>query len=84
MTFEKYSMDFIGENITQMVHKYLPWIYKDVEWLLQGYLSGVPIEENVENIPYGNTICPSIRFDPYSYVTPGYPKLAAVLGYRDV
>ena len=83
MTFEECSLDFTTEDIAKMWHKYLPWIYKDMEWPLNRYLSGTPIEKAADDNPYAYAICSDIRCDPYGYVAPGYPELAAAFSYRD-
>jgi ADP-ribosylglycohydrolase len=83
MTFEECGLDFTSKDVAKMWHKYLPWIYKDMEWPLQRYLAGTPIDTAADHNPYGHLICPSIRCDPYGYVAPGYPEKAAEFGYRD-
>lgn len=83
LTFEECGFGFTSEDIAKMWHKYLPWIYKDMEWPLQRYLSGTPIERAADDNPYGYVICSSIRCDPYGYVAPGYPEMAAAFCYRD-
>lgn len=83
MTFEECGLDFTSADVANMWNKYLPWIYKDMEWPLQRYLAGAPIETAADNNPYAHVICSSIRCDPYGYVAPGYPEKAAAFGYRD-
>jgi ADP-ribosylglycohydrolase len=83
MTFEENGLDFTSEDVVRMWDKYLPWIYKDMEWPLQRYLSGMNLKTAADINPYAHVICTSIRCDPYGYVAPGYPEKAAEFGYRD-
>lgn len=83
LTFEECGINFSSEDIGKMWHKYLPWIFKDMEWPLNRYLSGVSVDKAANGSPYSHIICASIRCDPYGYVTPGWPEMAAAFSYRD-
>jgi ADP-ribosylglycohydrolase len=83
MTLEECGLNFTSEDIGRMWDKYLAWIYKDMEWPLKRYLADGYVGMAAENSPYSQLICASIRCDPYGYVSPGWPEIAATFGYRD-
>ena len=83
MLVEKHGPDFRSEDIAYMWDEYLPWIWKDVKTPLDRFLAGVPAAEAADNTPYVHCIGASTRCDPFGYMAPGAPEIAAEMSYKE-
>jgi ADP-ribosylglycohydrolase len=81
---EEYGPDFSTEDVGKAWLKYLPVACTAEEITLKNLKAGVPaMEAGVKNNPFTEWIGADIRSDPWGYLAPGYPELAAEMAYRD-
>ena len=81
---EQYGPDFSTQDIGRAWMQYLPFAYSAEETALKNLKAGVPaLEAGVKDNPFTQWIGADIRADPWAYIAPGYPELAAELAYRD-
>jgi ADP-ribosylglycohydrolase len=81
---EEYGLDFRTEDVGRAWLKFLPFAYTAEEMALRNLKAGIPVKEagEIDN-PYTEWIGADIRSDPWGYVAPGWPELAAEMAYRD-
>ena len=84
LILEDYGPDFTVEDVGEAWLKYLPYAHTAEEVALDNLRKGAPALEagEVDN-PFAQWIGADIRSDPWGYVAPGYPMMAATLAYRD-
>ena len=84
LILEDYGPDFTVEDVGEAWLKYLPYAHTAEEVALRNLRNGVPaIEAGAVDNPFVQWIGADIRCDPWGYVAPGYPMMAATLAYRD-
>lgn len=81
---EEHGPDFTTADVAKAWLKYLPFAYTAEAVTLKNLKAGLSALEagDVEN-PYTEWIGADIRSDPWGYLAPGYPELAAELAFRD-
>jgi ADP-ribosylglycohydrolase len=81
---EEYGPDFSTEDVGKAWLKYLPVACTAEDIALKNLKAGVPaIEAGIKNNPFTEWIGADIRSDPWGYLAPGQPELAAEMAYRD-
>ncbi len=81
---EAYGTDFTTDDIGRAWLKYLPFAYTAEEMTLRNLRAGIPaLEAGAIDNPFTEWIGADIRSDPWGYLAPGYPELAAEMAYRD-
>lgn len=81
---EEHGLDFTVENVAASWLKYLPFACTAEEVVLASLKKDVnPLEVAEINNPYTEWIGASIRADPWGYIAPGLPELAAKMAYKD-
>ena len=81
---EEYGLDFSTDDVGKAWIKYLPMACTAEDIALKAIKAGVPAMEAAEaDNPYLHWIGADIRSDPFGYMAPGYPELAAKMAYRD-
>lgn len=81
---EEYGPDFSTKDVANAWLKYLPFGYTAEEITLKNLKAGLPaLDAGEHNNPFTEWIGADIRADPWGYLAPGHPKLAAELAYRD-
>jgi len=81
---EEYGLDFTTSDVGAAWLKYLPMACTAEDLALKALQNGVPAERAaVEDNPFMHWIGADIRADPFGYMAPGYPELAARMAYRD-
>jgi ADP-ribosylglycohydrolase len=84
LIMEEYGPDFGTEEVGKAWLKYLPFAYTAEEITLKNLKAGVPaLEAGARDNPFTEWIGADIRSDPWGYMAPGYPELAAELAHRD-
>lgn len=81
---EEYGPGFSTEDVAKAWLKYLPFAYTAEEVTLKNLRAGIPaMEAGGRENPFTEWIGADIRADPWAYLAPGYPELAAEMAYRD-
>lgn len=81
---EEYGPDFSTEDVGRAWLKYLPFAYSAEETALKNLKAGIPaMEAGARDNPFAEWIGADIRADPWGYLAPGHPELAAEMAYRD-
>ncbi len=81
---EEYGPDFSTEDVGKAWLKYLPMACTAEDIALKNLKSGIPaMEAGVKNNPFTEWIGADIRSDPWGYLAPGCPELAAEMAHRD-
>jgi ADP-ribosylglycohydrolase len=81
---EEYGPDFATEDVAKAWLKYLPVACTAEEVTLRNLRAGVPAQEaGAKDNPFSEWIGADIRSDPWGYLSPGLPELAAEMAYRD-
>ena len=81
---EEYGLDFTVADVGKAWAKYLPIACTAEEIALENMKKGIPAEKAGQtNNPCCEWIGADIRSDPWGYMAPGYPELAADMAYRD-
>jgi len=81
---EEYGLDFTTVDVGKAWVKYLPMACTAEEVALNNLKNGIPAETAAEvDNPYYQWIGADIRSDPWGYIAPGYPELAAEMAWRD-
>ncbi len=84
LIMEEFGPDFRTEDVATAWLNYLPFAYTAEEITLKNLKAGIPaLEAGVKDNPFTEWIGADIRADPWGYLAPGYPELAAELAYRD-
>ncbi len=84
LILEEYGFDFSPADVGQAWLKYLPMACTAEAVALENLRQGLhPPETAMTNNPYAEWIGAAIRADPWGYVAPGLPELAAELAWRD-
>lgn len=81
---EKYGPDFSTHDVGKAWIEYLPHACTAERVTLQNLRKGIPADRAaLENNPYIQWIGGDIRSDPWAYMAPGLPELAAEFAFRD-
>jgi ADP-ribosylglycohydrolase len=81
---ENYGLDFTVGDVGEAWMKYLPMACTAEEIALKNLKKGVPAEKAAEkDNPFCQWIGADIRSDPWGYMAPGCPELAAEMAYHD-
>lgn len=81
---EEYGPGFSTENVGKAWVKYLPVACTAEDIALKNLKTGIPAVKSGEtDNPFTEWIGADIRSDPWGYIAPGWPELAADLAYRD-
>jgi len=84
LVVEEYGPDFSTGDIAKAWLKYLPFAYTAEEITLKNLNAGIPATKAGDwDNPFTEWIGADIRADPWGYLAPGYPELAAEMAYRD-
>jgi len=84
LILEKYGKDFTTDDVGEFWLKHIPYAYTAEDAALRNLRNGIPGSKAAEyHNPYVQYIGADIRSDPWAYVAPGYPELAAEFAYRD-
>jgi ADP-ribosylglycohydrolase len=81
---EEYGPDFTTNDVAKAWLKYLPIACTAEEITLKNLKAGISARQAgaIDN-PFTEWIGADIRSDPWGYLAPGWPELAADLAYRD-
>ncbi len=81
---EEYGPDFSTEDVGRAWLKYLPFAYSAEDVTLRNLKADIPaMEAGASQNPFTQWIGADIRSDPWGYLAPGYPELAAEMAHRD-
>ncbi|MEN4011231.1 MAG: ADP-ribosylglycohydrolase family protein [Bellilinea sp.] len=81
---EEYGPNFSTEDVGKAWLKYLPFAYTAEEAALRNLKAGIPaMQAAAHQNPFTEWIGADIRSDPWGYLAPGYPELAAEMAHRD-
>lgn len=81
---EEYGPNFSTEDVGKAWLKYLPFAYTAEEVALRNLKAGIPATQAAAHQnPFTEWIGADIRSDPWGYLAPGHPELAAEMAYRD-
>jgi ADP-ribosylglycohydrolase len=81
---EKYGPEFTTADVGKFAVKAIPIAYTAEEAAIKNLKAGVPARKAAEkDNPYCEWIGADIRCDPWAYMAPGQPDLAARSAYRD-
>jgi len=84
MIMEDYGPDFSINDVGAAWLKYLPYACTAEDVALKNLKTGMDAMQVAdENNPYCQWIGADIRSDPWGYLAPGQPELAAEFAYRD-
>ncbi|MFA7159650.1 MAG: ADP-ribosylglycohydrolase family protein [Kiritimatiellia bacterium] len=84
LTVERYGPEFTTAQIGKSWLRYLPTACTAEKAALENLKAGVGAMQAAEkNNPYCEWIGAEIRADPWGYMAPGWPELAAGMAYRD-
>jgi len=84
LILEENGLDFTPEDVGQMWLKYLPMACTAEHVALENLKKGLkPPKTAVKGNPFFEWIGADIRSDPWGYVAPGLPELAAEFAWRD-
>lgn len=81
---EEYGPDFTTDDVARAWLKYLPKACTAEEITLKNLKAGIPamLAGSIDN-PFTEWIGADIRSDPWGYLAPGWPELAAEMAYKD-
>ncbi len=84
LILEEFGPDFSTADVGKAWLKRLPFAYTAEEMTLRNLKAGIPAMEAaaIEN-PFTEWIGADIRSDPWGYMAPGWPELAAEMAHRD-
>lgn len=81
---EKYGLGFSTSDVGEAWLKWLPHGMTAEGVALENLRNGLPAREaGAEDNPYSNWIGADIRADPWGYLAPGKPEMAAAMAYQD-
>lgn len=81
---EEYGVDFTTDDVGKAWLKYLPYACTAEDIALKNLKKGIsPMDAADIDNPYCQWIGADIRSDPFAYMAPAYPEMAAKLAYRD-
>jgi ADP-ribosylglycohydrolase len=81
---EEHGPDFATNDVAKAWLKYLPIACTAEEIALKNLKAGIPaMQAGAIDNPFTEWIGADIRSDPWGYLAPGWPELAADLAYRD-
>ena len=81
---EEHGLNFTTDDAGKAWLKYLPMACTAEHVALEALKAGIPAGEAAEHDnPYIHWIGADIRADPFGYLAPGHPELAARMAYRD-
>jgi len=81
---EDYGIDFTSDDVGKAWLKYLPRACTAEQVALENLRRGIrPPKTALKDNPYAQWIGAYIRSDPWAYIAPGLPELAAEFAYRD-
>jgi len=81
---EEYGLDFTTADVGAAWLKYLPMACTAEDIALKALQKGIPADKAAEeDNPFMHWIGADIRADPFGYMAPGQPELAAKMAYRD-
>lgn len=81
---EEYGPNFSTEDVGKAWLKYLPFAYTAESVVLKNLKAGISaMKAGTRHNPYTEWIGADIRSDPWGYLAPGYPELAAQMAHRD-
>jgi len=81
---EEYGIDFTTDDVGKAWVKYLPMACTAEDVALKALRNGIPADKAAEeDNPFMHWIGADIRADPFGYMAPGIPELAARMAYRD-
>ena len=81
---EEYGPSFAVEDVGKAWVKYLPIACTAEKAALENLKAGIPARRAAEkDNPYCEWIGADIRADPWGYLAPGWPELAADMAWRD-
>ncbi|MFN8529683.1 MAG: ADP-ribosylglycohydrolase family protein [Anaerolineae bacterium] len=84
LIMEAYGPNFTTSDAAKAWLNYLPFAYTAEEMTLRNLKAGIPaLEAGAVDNPFTEWIGADIRADPWGYLAPGWPELAAELAYRD-
>ena len=84
LIMEEYGRNFTSEDVGNSWLKYVPYGYTAEEAALRNLKNGLKgTEAAIDHNPYLQLIGADIRSDPWAYMAPGHPELAAEFSYRD-
>jgi ADP-ribosylglycohydrolase len=84
LIMEAFGPGFGTENVADVWLKYLPMACTAEEVTLKNLKAGIsPLEAGNTDNPFTEWIGADIRSDPWGYLAPGNPELAAEFAYRD-
>ena len=84
LVVEEFGLDFNTVDVGRAWLKYLPFACTAEDIALRNLKAGIPaLEAGSTNNPYTEWIGAGIRADPWGYMAPGQPELAAEMAYRD-
>lgn len=81
---EEYGPDFSTEDVGRAWLRYLPYACTAEEIALNNLRAGISaLEAGATHNSYAEWIGADIRSDPWGYMAPGLPEVAAALAHRD-
>jgi len=81
---EEFGINFTTDDVGKAWIKYLPMACTAEDVALKAIKAGVPASDAAEaDNPYMHWIGADIRADPFGYMAPGNPELAARMAYYD-
>jgi ADP-ribosylglycohydrolase len=81
---EDFGPDFTVEDVGKAWLKYLPYACTAEDIALKNLKKGVPAAKAAtRDNPFCEWIGADIRSDPWGYLTPGWPEMAAEMAWRD-
>ena len=81
---EEFGINFTTDDVGKAWIKYLPMACTAEDVALNAIKAGVPADEAAEaDNPFMHWIGADIRADPFGYMAPGNPELAARMAYYD-
>jgi ADP-ribosylglycohydrolase len=84
LVVEDYGPDFTLEQLGEAWTKYLPMACTAEDVALKNLKRGVPAAKAAErDNPFCQWIGADIRSDPWGYMAPGWPEMAAEMAWRD-
>ena len=84
LIMEEFGKGFTTDDVGKSWLKYVPYGYTAEEAALRNLKNGIPgSQAAVFHNPYVQLIGADIRSDPWAYLAPGHPELAAEFAYRD-
>jgi len=84
LIMEEHGKDFTTVDVGDSWIKYVPYGYTAEEAALRNLKNGAKgADAALDHNPYLQLIGADIRSDPWAYMAPGHPELAAEYAYRD-